>query len=155
MARFMVAIAHGKGVVGCQQYSGHLNAEMCAEMVKANFLKWNAKTRNPNVKVFLQDGDPSQTSGLAREAWEGLGFDDFTIPARSPDLNPIENIFHLIGKKLKEEGRKIEKETFQEFCRRVKKTIGNYDPKIIDKTIESMPRRIKAVIDAKGTRTKY
>ena len=155
MARIMVAIAHGKGVVGCQQYTGNITGVMFAEMIRTKFPEWNAKTRDPNVKVFLQDGDPGQTSGLARIAWEELGFSDFTIPARSPDLNPIENIFHLIGIEIKNEGRKIEKETFPQFCHRVKKTVMSFDQAKIDNTIASMPRRIKAVIEAKGARTKY
>ena len=27
MAKFMVAIAYGKGVIGCHQYSDHINSE--------------------------------------------------------------------------------------------------------------------------------
>ncbi len=34
-----------------------------------------------------------------------MGYLKFSIPPRSPDLNPIENIFHLVGKKRKKDGR--------------------------------------------------
>ena len=81
----------------------------------------------------------------------------FSIPPRSPDLNPIENTFHLIGKKLKKDAldMKLERESYEQFCRRVRRTVLNFDKHIIDKTIASMPRRIKAVIEGKGNRTKY
>ena len=155
MAKFFVAIAHGKGVVGCTQYSGQMNGIKFAEIVEKNFPKWIKKTVDPTVRVFLQDGDPSQVSQVANIEWKKLGFESYTIPARSPDLNPIENFFHLIGKKLKEEAQNLEKENYTAFCQRVKRTILNFDQEIIDRTIESMPRRLQAVIKRKGTRTKY
>ena len=43
------------------------------------------------------------------------------ILARSPDLNPIENIFHLVRANLQKcaLNKEIKKETFLEFSRRV------------------------------------
>ena len=37
MAHFMVAMAYGKGVVGCHQYHDNLNGEMFADMIKEQF----------------------------------------------------------------------------------------------------------------------
>ena len=39
-----------------------VTGEMFAEMIKTNFHELNAKTRNPNVKVFFQSGDPNHTN---------------------------------------------------------------------------------------------
>ena len=49
----------------------------------------------------------------------------FTIPACLPDLNAIENMFHLIRKKLHEDAllHEINKENFEKFAQRVKLTI--------------------------------
>ena len=58
------------------------------------------KCPNPKGKLFLQDGYPSQNSCKARSAWDKIGARKFSIPARSADLNPIENIFHIVKKKL-------------------------------------------------------
>ena len=76
---------------------------------------------------------------------------------RSPDLNPIENLFHLVDKKLKQDAidRNIEKETFKEFSNRVIDTVKNMDSKVIDNIINSMPKRIKDIIKVKGERLKY
>ena len=48
----------------------------------------------------------------------------FCIPARSPDLNPIENMFHIAKKELEQQviDSQIVRETWQEFKSRVKKT---------------------------------
>ena len=79
------------------------------------------------------------------------------IPARSPDLNPIENIFHLIKKKLAKQALnlQIEKESFEEFKTRVLRCCNDIDPLIIDRTIESLPKRIDAILKGRGCRTKY
>lgn len=158
MARFMVAMAHGKGIIACHQYAGKLNGEDFAQMINDNFPEWFLKVatrRQP--KIFLQDGDPTQNSAIARNAWQALGCERFAIPARSPDLNPIENIFHLIGNKLKADAlqNNIAKESYSDFSRRVKQNALAFDKTVIDKAIESMPDRIAAVFRSKGARTKY
>ena len=155
IAKFMVAIAHGRGVIGCHHYTGPMDGLAFAEMIDETFPLWHASTVDTTQRNFLQDGDPAQNSAVARDSWEQLQFELFSIPPRSPDLNPIENIFHLIGNKLKADAQAIQKETFAAFCHRAKQTILNFDKDIIDRTIESMPRRIAAVIEGKGARTKY
>ena len=157
MAKFMVAIAHGKGVIACHQYTGHIDGEKFSQMVEDYFPDMFSSSSNPVRKLFLQDGDPSQNCKLARETWGNLGYSMFPIPPRSPDLNPIENTFHLIGKKLKKDSQdlKLDKETYEQFCHRAKMTTLAFDKSIIDRTIESLPRRIQAVIDGNGHRTKY
>ena len=55
---------------------------------------------NPRATHFLQDGDPSQNSTKAQRALQDVGALLFIIPARSPDLNPIENKFNTVFGKL-------------------------------------------------------
>ena len=43
--------------------------------------------------MFLQDGDPSQNSKLSKQALKSIGTTKFDIAPRSPDLNPIENVY--------------------------------------------------------------
>ena len=50
----------------------------------------------PDNQLFLQNEDPRQTTVVAKDAWESVGCKMFSIPPRSPDLNPNrENI--LLG----------------------------------------------------------
>ena len=134
-----------------------LNGEFCKSYIENGFPKMFAESPNPRGKLFLQDGDPSQNSALAKEAMDVVGCRLFKIPPRSPDLNPIENTFNNIRKKIREDAvkQKITKETYLQFCHRVKQTILNYSIQVIDRTIESMPKRVDAVIKNKGARTKY
>ena len=61
------------------------------------------RTLNPSGRLFLQDGDPRKISWAAENAMKKVECQMFTIPACLPDLNPIENMFHLIRKKLHED----------------------------------------------------
>ena len=156
-ARFMCAISYGHGFIECFHYTGSLDGEKCKELIKKRFPLLFRESSNPKGKLFLQDGDPSQNSSAAREGMNEIGCRLFKIPPRSPDLNPIENAFHNIRKRLAQESidQNIVKESYSQFCQRVRRTILNYDKDVIDRTIESMPKRINLVIKNKGIRTKY
>ena len=94
---------------------------------------------------------------MTRKAWEQLDCEIFSILARSPDLNPIENIFHIVRRHLREDAlsKKIMKEIYAQFSARVAETIQTSDTDVINKTIESMEKRIEDVIHLKRGRTKY
>ena len=51
-----------------------------------------------------------------------MGVKKFSIPARIPDLNPIENVFHYVRTKLHEESldKNVTFENFEEYSTRVK-----------------------------------
>ena len=81
----------------------------------------------------------------------------FKIPPRSPDLNPIENFFNLVVRKLRKQvlDEQIESETYDEFRHRVQSVMLNFSVEKINKIIESMSRRIDMVIKENGCRIKY
>ena len=156
-AHFMVAISYNRGVVLCEQYMGRLNGEFFADFIRSEFPAVFENCVNPKGKLFLQDGDPSQNSGKAKDAMYDIGARKFTIPARSPDFNPIENIFNLVKRKLSEDAlqNNIVQENFNDFSDRVKKTIISTPIEIIDKTISSMKKRAPLVLKSKGQRLRY
>ena len=100
VAHFMAAIAYRRGVIAAEQYFERINADTFSSFVHEHFESMFKKCPNPKGKLLLQDGDPSQNSCKARSAWDKRGVRKFSIPVRSPDLNPIENIFHIAKKKL-------------------------------------------------------
>ena len=157
VAHFMVAIGYGKGVILAEKYYGNINGQMFAEFVKDHFPETVQNSSNPRGKLFLQDGDPSQNSRLASDAMTTVGAKKFSIPARSPDMNPIENVFNFVKLQLHSQalGRQLTKENFEEFSNRVKETLKSVSVDYINKTIESMDPRMSLVIKAKGKRIKY
>ena len=120
----MVAIAYGKGVVLCEQWEGTITGEKFAAIVKRCFRKAFRNSANPKGKLFLMDGCRRQNSRAAMHAIEKVGAKVFKIPARSPDLNPIENFFNNVTMKLNNDAiqKQITREGIHEFSLRVKAT---------------------------------
>ena len=109
-------------------------------------------------RLFVMDNDPSHVSKLAMNALREIECELCKIPShRLPDLNPCESIFHLVKDSLDNEAieRSINKESFEDFRRRVFRNLNEVDTAVIDRTIESMPTRIKLIIQGKDRRTKY
>ena len=100
VARFFVAIAYNKGVILCKQYNAHINREKFAKFIKIYFKQTFRRSANPHGKLFLQDGDPSKNSRHAKRAMDRIGVRVFNIPPRSPDCNPIENVFNVVKQQL-------------------------------------------------------
>ncbi len=72
-------------------------------------------------------------------------------PGNSPDLNPIEGVWGLMKKFV----LNMKPTTVTELVTAVQDAWCNTTSEICNKLIESMPRRINAVIRAKGGWTKY
>ena len=75
-----------------------------------------------------------------------------TWPGNSPDLNPIENCWHMMSRKVAEHKPRSVLE-LQTTLIRV--WFHEISPEYLVKLISSMPSRIEAVIKAKGGATKY
>ena len=113
-AKFMAAIAYNKDVVMCKQYEGSISGSKFAKLCDNHFPQAFMLTSNPNDKLFLQDGDPSQNSIKAMQVFQNMVAEVFSIPPSSPDLNPIESFFHSISVKINEDSltKNITHETF-------------------------------------------
>jgi hypothetical protein len=89
----------------------------------------------------------------AREAFrEQNNIRTLPFPPKSPDLNPIENLWHLVKDELR---RGPKPSNLVELKLYVKKAWLSVPPEHYRSLIKSMPNRIQAVIEAKGGQTKY
>ena len=90
----LVAISHNNGVVLVEEYE-KITGTYFAEFVKNKLPA--LLSRKCGRKWFIMDNDPSQRSLAAKTAIKEEGCELFCIPERSPDLNPIENMFHIVN----------------------------------------------------------
>ena len=74
-------------------------------------------------------------------------------PAQSPDLNPIEHLWHYLKSKVREYDEPSRGE--EKYWRRIEKQWNKVPKEKCQRLIASMPRRIAAMIKAKGEYTKY
>ena len=70
------------------------------------------------------------------------------IPPSSPDLNPIENVFHLVRTRLQREAREknITHQSWDVFKQSVQYHIWSTSKEVIDKTIDSRPTRLHQIV---------
>ncbi len=101
--------------------------------------------------IFQQDLAPAHTAKGTKSWFSDHGVTVLDWPANSPDLNPIENLWGIVKRKM----RDTRPNNADELKATVKETWASIPPQQCHKLITSMPRRIEAVIKAKGAPTKY
>ena len=102
-------------------------------------------------QFFQHDNDPKHKAKTVSKWLGDNGIIVLMWPAQSPDLNPIENLWYEAERRLG--GRKFKKE--DDLFNAVKKAWAEIPKERLEKLVESMPSRCKAVIDANGYATKY
>jgi hypothetical protein len=103
--------------------------------------------------IFQHDNDPKHTSRAASDWFNLYEVAVLEWPSQSPDLNPIEHLWHH----LKMELAKFETEpkNLDELLSRVEVTWNSIPVDICLHLIDSMPARIEAVLKARGGYTRY
>ncbi len=101
--------------------------------------------------IFQQDLAHAHTAKGTKSWFSDHGVTVLDWPANPPDLNPIENLWGIVKRKM----RDTRLNNADELKATVKETWASIPPQQCHKLITSMPRRFEAVIKAKGAPTKY
>ncbi len=127
-----------------------VNAAIYQEILEHFMLPSADKLYGDADFIFQQDLAPAHTAKGTKSWFNDRGVTVLDWPANSPDLNPIENLWVL------SRGRwETRPNNADELKATVKETWASIPPQQCHKLITSMPRRIEAVIKAKGAPTKY
>ena len=103
--------------------------------------------------ILQEDNCPVHVSRETSRWKEDNQIQTLPWPAQSPDLNIIENIWRLLKIKLQNQLHRIK--NADDLVRIVREIWNVITPQYIEDLYQSIPRRIRAVIRAKGSITKY
>ncbi len=101
--------------------------------------------------IFQQNLAPAHTDKDTKSWFNYHGVTVLDWPANSPDLNPIENLWVIVKRKM----RDTRPNNADDTKAAIKSTWASITPEQCHRLIAFMPRRIDAVTHAKGGPTKY
>ena len=123
--------------------------------------KYNSKKHRETLKhhvvpfmkpdqILQQDNAPCH-QGAAKTYLANKKVKTFIWPPNSPDLNPIENLWSIVKRRLE----KMKSTTLEELWKNVQTVWKNLEISLLENLVKSMSNRIKLVLKHKGNMTKY
>lgn len=145
----------GNGLRILERIEGTLTAIKYTSILENNVLP-AFEEFNGDLDWFAEDNDPKhggpRGAHITRDWFsENTGVPRIDWPPNSPDLNPIENLWNTLQKKVCRIRNRKNSNLFQ-IADDIWENIPTEDIRLL---IDSMPRRISALIEAKGGSTKY
>lgn len=158
-------VKHGGGTImiwGCMTAQGVGEVCVCeGRMNSTRYIQMLEEVLEPSVVRFFdsvsgdyffqQDNAPCHKARQSTRWFTENGIKLFDWPPQSPDLSPIENLWHI----LKENVRKHKISTKEALKQKIRDEWESISPDVCLKLVSSMPKRVKAVIKAKGGSIKY
>lgn len=141
------------GVGSLVPIEGMMNSQKYKSMLEKCLDKQLQKCQPQGGAILQQDSAPCHKSKEMMAFFKNKKINVLDWPGNSPDLNPIENLWAICKARL----RKIDCTTKIKMIEAVIQ-VWYRDERISDncqKLIESMPKRVKAVIAAKGGHISY
>lgn len=155
-------VKHGGGsllVWGCFSWrrvgnivkiDGKMTGESYVKILEEN-LKPSLRKMNMSGYIFQQDNDPKHTSKTAKRYFQMKKMKMLEWPPQSPDLNPIEHLWTILDEKIPMDSRK----NLNDFWQGIQTARDAIPQQVLHNLVESMPKRLMAVIENHGGHTKY
>jgi len=136
---------------------GKLNSqEYCEEIMDGELFNfWQSSAEELGCVLVMEDGAPYH-QGICTQRRKEYGLEGWgpkTWPTSSSDLNPIENLWHVLRTQVRKRRPKALRK--EDLIVVLKEEWSKMDINLVNKLCESMPYRLRAVINAGGKSTKF
>ena len=135
------------------EVDGRITGSKYREILEENLIPFLDSLDDELTYFFQDDNAPAHTAKDTIKWKDEHSVSYIEWPAQSPDLNPIEHLWDVLERKIRE--RSPLPSNKKELIVALKEEWVKIDPEIVKKLVDSMPRRVKAVIDSDGYPTRY
>ncbi len=133
-------------------FTGIMDAELYVRILDECLLPFTRAVFDERNYRFMQDNDPKQVSRRAQKFFEDNNVNWWRTPPESPDLNPIENLWHELKEFLR---AKVKPHTLAELKEGIKAFWLTVTPAKCVKYINHLHKVIPRVIELQGEATGY
>ena len=139
-----------RGATNICIFDGIMDAVLFTDILDKTLVPFINKTF-PDGHRFMQDNDPKHTFRLAKNFMEDRGINLWQTPPESPDINPIENLWHELKEYIRREVKPHTKELVDGILAFWKTVDVNKCKKYINHLRKVVPK----VIEVDGCATGY
>jgi len=144
----------GKGLGPLVKVDGKLNSLGHIQILEDHFLPLVEKDFNKRGYLYQDDNAPVHTAGVVQNWFSTNEINVLSNwPSQSPDLNPIEHLWSESERRIRRCSKNVT--SINELESALQEEWSKITSNVLMKLIESMPRRIEAVIENNGWPTKY
>ena len=140
-----------RGRTGICIFEGIMKSELFIEILDKTLLPF-IDSVYPAGHKFMQDNDPKHAANMTKDWLRDNSINWWKTPAESPDLNPIENLWHELKEYVR---REVKPKTKDELIRGIEEFWGTVDQAKCLKYIGHLRKVIPKVIEVQGAATGY
>ena len=134
-------------------FEGIMGATLYCEILEKTLLPFiEERFPPPIVHYFMQDNDPKHTSRAAQEFFNQHSINWWKTPPESPDMNPIENLWHELKEFIRREVKPNNKEELIDGISAFWDTVDVYKCR---RYINHLNKVLPKVIEVRGEPTGY
>lgn len=132
---------------------GSVTGRVYQQTLEDHLLPFIASLDSSQIWIFQDDNATVHRTAAVKKFKEDNNILSLTWPPQSPDLNPIEHLWDELERRLRK--RENIPRNKQELFSALKEEWFNIEPPVLANLIDSMPRRVKAVLKSRGMPTRY
>ena len=140
-----------KGPTSVAIFEGIMDAEFYISLLRAHLLPC-IREKFPDHHKLMQDNDPKHTSKAAKQFFDMESVNWWKTPPESPDMNPIENLWHELKEFIR---REVRPTTKTELVAGIKQFWDTVDVAKCNKYINHLRKVVPKVISLDGAATGY